>query len=408
VPNLPPGAANRDETAATGPPVTAARERPVACLLTAPGRGAIGVVCVSGPGSVQLADAVFRPNRGKSLAQTAPGHIRLGHIGHGLGDEVVAIVLDPPVETVELQCHGGLAAVELVLDALEQAGAVRSDPAPLVEAWTGDAIAADAMLDLCRAPTLLTAEILLEQAEGAFRRELLDLIRMIDGNESLKPALLCLDELIGRSAVGLRLLTGWRVVIAGRPNVGKSRLFNALGGFTRAIVDPTPGTTRDVVTLNLALEGWPIALSDTAGLRRTSDPIEAEGIARAHREQTEADLILIVLDRSEALQAIDIELVASTRHAIVVANKSDLPAAWQPDELHAGPKPVVTVSAEHGAGLADLCAVIVRSLVPSVPKPGVGVPFREWHVDALERAQRCLIDEDRRTAKLHLESLRQS
>ena len=220
-----------------------------------------------GPGSVQVTDAVFRPNRGKGLAQTPPGHIRLGHIGKGLGDKVVAVVLDEPVEAVELECHGGLAAVELVLDALERAGAEHPIPRILVEAAAADAIAAEATLDLGHAPTVRTAEILLEQSQGALRHEIAALIHLIDCDESTVQALLCLDELIGRTEVGLRLLTGWRVVIAGRPNVGKSRLLNALAGFTRAIVDPTPGTTADVVTLSIALDGWPIELSDTAGLR---------------------------------------------------------------------------------------------------------------------------------------------
>ncbi len=256
-----------NETAGVGPPGSGAVDRPIVSLLTPAGRGAIAVVRVAGSGSVRVADAVFRPHRGVGLARTAPGRIRLGRMGRGLGDEVVAVVLDEEPPAVELQCHGGVSAVEMVIDALERAGAVRSDPALFVETWTADAIAAEATLDLCRAPTIQTAEILLEQAEGALRRELLRVKHLIDQDPSTAPALRCLDELIGRSAVGLRLLAGWKVVIAGRPNVGKSRLLNALAGFTRAIVDPTPGTTRDIVTVSTALEGWPIELADTAGLR---------------------------------------------------------------------------------------------------------------------------------------------
>jgi tRNA modification GTPase len=329
----------------------------------------------------------------------------LGRVGRRLGDEVVAVVLDEHPPAVELQCHGGVAAVEMVIDALEQAGAERADPALLVETLTDDAIVAEATLDLCRAPTLATAEILLEQAAGALRRELLGLNHLIDRDPSTAPALLCLDALIGRSAFGLRLLAGWKVVIAGRPNVGKSRLLNALAGFTRAIVDPTPGTTRDVVTLSAALGGWPIELADTAGVRGTSDPIEAEGVARSRREQAEADLILLVLDRSEPLQPMDFELAASAGHSIVVANKSDLPAAWQPGDSRARPKPVVTVSAERGDGIAELCAEIVRSLVPNAPKPGDAVPFRPRHVQALEQARQYLNEGELTSAKTLLESL---
>ncbi|MGO9463797.1 MAG: GTPase [Isosphaeraceae bacterium] len=394
-----------NEAAAAEPRGEAITNRPRVSLLTSAGRGAIAVVRVAGPGSVRVADAVFRPHRGVGLARTAPGRIRLGRIGRGTGDEVVAIVLDEQPPALELQCHGGSAAVEMVIVALEQAGAVRSNPALLVETGTGDAIAAEATFDLCRAPTLATAEILLEQAQGALRRELTNLTSLIDPDQSTTPALLCLDELIGRSAVGLRLLAGWKVVIAGRPNVGKSRLLNAMAGFTRAIVDPTPGTTRDVVTLSAALGGWPIELADTAGLRAAADPIEAEGIARSRREQAEADLILLVLDRSEPLQPIDRELVPSIGRAILVANKSDLPAAWETVDLRVGTKSVVTVSAERGDGIAELCAEIVRGLVPNAPNPGAGVPFRTSHVEALERARQCLTEGDLSTTKKLVEAL---
>jgi tRNA modification GTPase len=388
-----------------GPPAANVVTRPAVGLLTPAGRGAIAVVRVSGPGSIQVADLVFRTQRGVSLALTTPGRLRLGRVGPAPGDEVVAVLLDGQPPAVELQCHGGALAAEMVIDALEQAGAERSDPALLVNTWTDDPIAAEATLDLCQAPTLKTAEILLEQAEGALRRELLGLTDLIDQDPSPAPALQYLDELIGRSAFGLRLLAGWKVVIAGRPNVGKSRLLNALAGFTRAIVDPTPGTTRDIVTLSTALGGWPIELADTAGLRDAGDPIEAEGIARSWREQDNADLLLAVLDRSEALQPTDLELVASAGRAIVVANKSDLPAAWETAVVHVRSKPVRTISAERGDGIAELCAEIVRSLVPDAPKPGDGVPFRTRHVQALERARQCLIERDRSTAKVLLEAV---
>jgi tRNA modification GTPase len=392
-------------TAGSGQPSACRADGPLVSVLTPNGRGAIAVVRVSGPGSVGLADAVFRPYRGPGLARSAPGRIRIGRVGRGLGDEVVAIVLDERVDCVELQCHGGSAAVEMVIDSLELAGAKRAAPTLLVATSTDGSIAAEAMIDLCQAPTIQTAEILLEQAEGALGRELTGLISLIDRDWPLAAALLRVDELIDRATVGLRLLTGWKVVIAGRPNVGKSRLLNALAGFTRAIVDPMPGTTRDVVTLSTALEGWPVELADTAGLRDAADPIEAEGIARSRREQSAADLILLVLDRSEALRPIDLEMEKSCRHAVVVANKSDLPAAWETGDLRAAQKPAVTVSAECGDGIVDLCAAIVRNLVPSAPKPEDAVPFRPRHVQALNRARECLTKGDRPTAKTLLESL---
>ncbi len=214
---------------------------------------------------------------------------------------------------------------------------------------------------------IATAEILLDQAEGALRRELLRVKHLIDQDPSTAPALLCLDELIGRSAVGLRLLVGWKVVIAGRPMWARAGCSTPWPDSRGRSFDPTPGTTRDVVPQSAALGGWPIELADTAGLRSCRRPDRSGGNRSFGREQAEADLILAVLDRSEALQAIDLELAASGGHGIVVANKSDLPATWETGDVRVGPKPVVTVSAERGDGIAELCAEIVRSVVPRAP-----------------------------------------
>lgn len=141
------------------------------------------------------------------------------------------------------------------------------DSRQLAERHSDDPFAHNALDDLARAPTVPTAEILLDQAEGVLCRELVLLGQSI--TDEPDRALAQIARLIGHARVGLRLLDGWRVVIAGRPNVGKSRLFNALVGYTRAIVDPTPGTTRDVVSVRAVFGGWPVNLADTAGLRST-------------------------------------------------------------------------------------------------------------------------------------------
>jgi len=221
--------------------------------------------------------------------------LRLGRIGEALGDEVVAVVLEAAVPTVEVQCHGGAAAVELVITALEKAGAQRCDRWRVTEQAASDRLSAEALNDLAHAPTILTAEILLDQAQGAFRRELVRLTEAID--QQPVQALAVVEELIRRAAVGVRLPPGWGVVIAGPPNLGKGRFLNGLAGFPRAIVDPAPGTTRDVVTIRTSFGGWPVEIVDTAGLRRTEDAIENLGIAMSQREQERADLVLLVLDR---------------------------------------------------------------------------------------------------------------
>jgi tRNA modification GTPase len=371
--------------------------------LTAEGRGAIAVVRVRGPRAIEVADAVFRPNRGVGLARTGAGRLRVGRAGDGVGDEVVAVVVATDQPIVEIQCHGGTAAVAMVMSALEAAGAAREDPASANPERRSSDLTADAVCDLAHAPTLRTAEILLDQAQGALSRELAWLIGAIDQDEAA--ALDGLEALVARAAVGLRLTSGWKVVIAGRPNVGKSRLLNALAGFARAIVDQAPGTTRDVISYATSLGGWPVELADTAGLRRTGDLVESLGIERAIRAQRGADLILLVLDRSEPLRPIDRELMVATPSALLVANKSDLPPAWAADDPDLDPRAIVTVSAARGDGIPSLIAAINERLVPDPPPPSAAVPFRAAHLEGLTQARFALLGGDRSSAVRLLNSL---
>ena len=196
---------------------------------------------------------------------------------------------------------------------------------------------------------------------------------------TLAGALKLVDELLERADVGLHLAKPWRVVLAGRPNVGKSSLINALVGYERAIVHEAPGTTRDIVTALTALDGWPVELADTAGLRVGDEPLEVAGIALARRQAAEADLLLLVFDRNTAWSAEDEALVKAWPAALAVLNKCDLPAA-------AGRRPTgVEVSAQSGAGLAELAPAMVARLVPRAPEPGEAVPFLESHVELLGR-----------------------
>jgi len=229
---------------------------------------------------------------------------------------------------------------------------------------------------------------LLEQTQGALDRELSRLIEESRGPHHL--ALEHLDRLIARGQVAGRLTNGWGVVIAGRPNVGKSRLLNALAGYQRAIVDSTPGTTRDLVTALTAFDGWPVELVDTAGVRDTDDAIERSGIDRTLRQTETADLVLQLLDRSQPLRDEDHALIRRPGPSLLVATKADLPAAWEPSDPTLAGRPIRVVSAERGAGLDELIAAVVAALVPIPPEPGAGVPFRRAHLDRLERAGAAL------------------
>lgn len=376
---------------------------PSVCILTPTGRGAVAVVRVWGPGALKAADAAFRPAYGKNLAETPPRRPRFGRLGAGLGDEVVAVVLDGEPGGVEIQCHGGSAAVAMVVDALIERGARAVEPSAFLDASPPSLIEAAAWRDLAGAGTLRTAEILLEQAQGTLDREIDALLAGIAAEDPETKSRL--DALMERGRVGLRLVEGWRVVIAGRPNVGKSRLLNAMAGYSRAIVSPTPGTTRDAVTIRTAFDGWPVELVDTAGVREADDLVERSGVERALRERARADLTLHVVDRSQPLE--DADRTGSTDGpTLIVASKADLPAAWSPTEAF-GPSPIVVVSAETGTGLDELDSAIARTLVPHPPDPGAAVPFRAEHRDALTAARDALEADDAQAAVQALRMLRE-
>ena len=351
------------------------------CVLTASARGALGVVRIWGPRAVEVADLAFKPAKAQGLAQGPRDRPRFGRVGVGQGDEVVAVIhgdgTAPP--EVEFHCHGGPEPIALVLSAVIDRGAERSTPSGWLTRSDDCPITSEAMADLANAPTLRSSEILLEQAGGALRRELVELLEL--GTSDLASFGRKLKSLIARAEVGTRLVTGWKVAIAGRPNVGKSRLLNALAGYDRAIVDPTPGTTRDVLAVRTAFEGWPVELIDTAGLRAAGDPIEAAGIALASRRQADSDLTLLVLDQSEPLPEDDHRLIERLDAALIVANKADLPEAWTPWS-----DSIIVVSAEQGDGLDRLSKEIARRLVPQCPPADSGVPFRQSHRDALMAA----------------------
>jgi tRNA modification GTPase len=168
--------------------------------------------------------------------------------------------------------------------------------------------------------------------------------------------------------------------------VGKSRLLNALAGYDRAIVHERPGTTRDVVTVPLALDGWPVEVADTAGLREPADAVEAAGVARAGRAHDEADLVVLLLDRSEPLRDEDRALLDRYPKALRVASKADLAPSWDDADLIGA----VAVSAETGRGLDDLIARVVSRLVGTPPGPGAAVPFRDGHVRRLDSLRASL------------------
>ena len=166
--------------------------------------------------------------------------------------------------------------------------------------------------------------------------------------------------------------------MAGPPNVGKSSLINAIAGYHRAIVHSTPGTTRDVVGLQTAMEGWPVEIFDTAGLRETAEEIELAGIDLARQKIVAADLVVLVFDNSLPWSAEDQALAESHPAALLLYNKSDLPRASE--SRPAG----MEVGAMHPTGIDELCREIAGRLVPHPPPPGAAVPFELEQIERLK------------------------
>jgi tRNA modification GTPase len=250
---------------------------------------------------------------------------------------------------------------------------------------------------LTQAPTFRTACILLDQFRGALDEALSR--RMAQMADDLAAAADGLAELLRRGAIGKHLTVPWRVVIAGPPNVGKSSLLNALVGFERAMVFDAPGTTRDVVSVCTAMDGWPIELIDTAGLRAGGDELEAAGVRRTLDQLAHADLVLAVHTAEQASMAPD-PMPLTGQLWLKVRSKCDLEGA-HPACIGDG----IPVSAVTGSGLPELMRQIVARLVPQPPDPGEAVPFSDRQLAMIGLAESHCRRSDRAAAIAALRAL---
>lgn len=345
---------------------------PMAALVTPPGRGAVATIVYRGnPGLLDGPPALFAAANSRAVADQPLNRVCFGRWGVDIPEEVV--VCRSSESVTEIHCHGGAAAVRRILSDMEGRGCRVVDWREL-EGANSSPFDAECVAALTQATTLRTAKILLEQQSGVLRAAIEEML-----DAPLDVAAARVDELLEWAEFGLHLTQPWKVVLCGAPNVGKSSLINALLGYARSIVFDEPGTTRDVVTGQTAFDGWPVELSDTAGLRGIADELESEGIERARRRVSEADCVVLVLDRSRPLEEADVELVREFPDAIRVANKSDLAGAWGGES----PGAVMPVSAVTGAGLEELTEAIVQVLVPSVPAAGTAVPVSRRQVEWL-------------------------
>lgn len=374
-----------------------------AALLTPSGRGAVAVIRVHAakPAHFDLpakaVDADFISVSGRPLSQQPVGRLCYGHwMSDSTSEDVV--VCRTAESTVEVSCHGGRAAVNRILDSLKAEGASIVD-------WKTQQATISSPFDrelaeaISLATTTRTATILLEHASGRLKDSLTQLLEL-----DLAEITTRLAELLTFSQLGLHLTQPWKIVIAGRPNVGKSTLINALLGFERAIVFDQPGTTRDVVTGMTAFDGWPFQLADTAGIRNTDDELEQAGIQRARRTVESADLVCLLLDTSCPPTPEDEELLTEFNRsetddgppAIIVAHKADLPDQWAASNLDEA----VRVSSATGHGVEKLIATIVETLIPEVPSTGTNIPASHRQIQWLDKACQAAKADDVALAKV--------
>lgn len=381
----------------------------IAAIATAPGESGIGVVRISGPQALATLKLVFRDRGGRHRQHFAARHLYLGHVvdeAEKILDQVLVAYMPGPFsytgeDIVEISSHGGAIIVKEILSAVLAYQVRLAGPGEFTErAFINgklDLMQAEAVIDLIQAKSktalqqagkLLRGE--LSQRIVTIRDRIVDLLATaaaaIDFPEhdipeltsqhmesGISKALEDLNELLHTSFAGRVLREGLQVAIVGRPNVGKSSLLNALVGKDRAIVTDIAGTTRDIIEEYLAIEGIPIKLLDTAGLRQTQDPVEKIGVALAEQTMEEADLVLVVIDHSQPLQSEDLELLQSVsayRH-LVLLNKSDLVSGLTAADEGwlTTTRQVLRVSAVNSDGLQELRSAMVDLVLQGVLQP---------------------------------------
>jgi tRNA modification GTPase len=374
----------------------------IAAIATGMGDAGIGIVRVSGPGAVAVGDQVFRPRRGRALSGRRSHTVTYGLVVDNQErtvDEALALLMKGPrsftgEDVVELHCHGGQVAVRKVLEAVLAAGARIAEPGEFTRrAFLNgrmDLSQAEAVIDVIRAKTDRALEAAVQQLRGTLRNEvwqvrdrLLEAAAHLEADidfpelelevqtfdvvlQTCKDVAARVRALLAGAKQGKLLREGFRVVLAGRPNVGKSSLLNRLVRENRAIVTEVPGTTRDVIEEWISLRGMPVVVADTAGIRETSDVVERLGVDRSRAMLERADLILFILDASAGVTEEDRRLAAllpNSHQQIVVVNKSDLVADLDLATFATGLDDgrILWISAETGAGLEELEQAIAEA-----------------------------------------------
>ena len=393
----------------------------IVAIATPPGRGGIGVVRLSGSEALPIATHLIAHHAALEPRHATLTTIRLPVPRSGgkpvtrAIDQVVATYFPGPAsytgdDVVELSAHGSPVVLRAIVAAAADRGARLAEPGEFtLRAFLNgrmDLLQAEAVADLIDAATPLQARAAFDQLDGTLTRRiatieapLFDLIARLEASvdfpdegyhfvdpgalaQAIDALLLETTALAADGKSGRLIREGLQVAIVGAPNVGKSSLFNALVGASRAIVTDTPGTTRDLVTEVVDIHGLRVTLVDTAGLRDTDDRVEAEGVERARRAATTADLTLEVRDgSSECSNEVDLYIQTAENKRLIVNNKSDIRAMISSD--------TISVSAMTGDGVDVLRASIVRALDVDFQRDGPAITNIR-HIALVGRAHEAL------------------
>lgn len=392
----------------------------IVAIATPAGRGGIGVVRISGSRAQEIASALTCRSH-----PLTPRHATLARIEtSSTADQVIVTFFPAPnsftgEDVIEISAHGSPVLLKGIVEAALDGGARLAEPGEFTfRAFLRgrlDLVQAEAIGDLVDAVTPLQARAAFDQLEGTLTAEireadaaLFDLCARLEASldfpeegyhfidpgaavVQIQDVVRRLDALLGAARRGRMIREGMQLVIAGRPNAGKSSLFNALAGVRRAIVAEGPGTTRDLLTETVEIDGIPVTLVDTAGVNAAAvDPVELEGMARAAAARDVAAAVMLVLDRSVPLGDDDRRLLAETSNAsrVIAVNKIDRPAAWSVSELDTAD--AVLVSARTAAGLDDLRSAIAGVLSNRDPRRDVPAMTNVRHVRLVRDAREAL------------------